>query len=101
MAQPLDLKPILEDCLGSSLVYFEPPPNFAMQYPCIIYQLADIKSSFADNTVFNIEHRYSVTVIDANPLSEIPDRVAHLPKCVFDRPFVSDNLHHYVFNIFF
>jgi hypothetical protein len=42
-----------------------------------------------------------VTVIDRNPDSEIPDKVAALPMTLFNRWFAADNLHHDVFNVYF
>ena len=44
---------------------------------------------------------YSVTVIEKDPDSSIPDRVAMLPKCLFDRHYVTENLHHDSFVIYF
>jgi hypothetical protein len=42
-----------------------------------------------------------VTVIDQNPDSPIPDRVAKLPLCSMSTFFVADKLNHDVFDIFF
>ena len=102
MAQSrLDLQTILEEILGSENVYFQPPPNLRMQYPCIRYEQDDAETAFASNKPYRYTKRYQVTVIDANPDSLIPDEIARLPMCLFDRSFTADNLNHNVFNLFF
>jgi len=101
MGTRLELQTLLESVLGSDQVYFQPPSGFMMKYPCIVYHRIDIPTRFADNLSYKIEHKYSVTVIDANPDSDIPDKVKALPRCVYDRQFTPDNLYHDVFNITF
>lgn len=101
MGQRLDLQTLLESILGSENVYFQPPPNFEMSYPCIVYNRSDIRAKHGDNFPYKRDKQYSITVIDANPDSEIPDQIAALPQCAFDRHFTSENLNHDVFNILF
>lgn len=80
-------------------VYFQPPTTMA--YPCIVYPMDNARTQFADNSPYRFTKRYQVTVIDKNPDSEIPDKVAALPMCAFDRFFVADNLNHFVFTLYF
>lgn len=94
-----DLQDLLESI--TTHVYFQPPPAFQMSYPCIVYNRSAILPRFADNKVYNKANRYSITVIDVNPDSAIPDQIADLPQCKFDRAFVSDGLNHNVFSIIF
>jgi hypothetical protein len=101
MGQRLDLQNILEFILGSGNVYFQPPNNVHMQYPSIVYQRDQYDISHADDRVYHRQTRYQVTVIDRNPDSPIPDRIADLPLCSFDRFFIADNLNHSVYNLFF
>lgn len=101
MAQRTLLQTLLSEILGSSNVYFQPPPTVKMAYPAIVYRRDYAYSSFADNVPYNHEKRYQVTVIDQNPDSDIPSAIAALPKCVFDRFYTADNLNHDVYNIFF
>lgn len=82
-------------------VYFQAPPNTGMSYPCILYARDGADEKFADNGKYVVKKRYTVTVIDRNSDSEIPDQVAELPLCSYDRFFVADNLNHDVFNLFF
>jgi hypothetical protein len=101
MAPRLELQALFVSLLGSTNVYFQPPPSVNMQYPCIIYKRDDLDIDFADNKPYKNKKRYQVTIVDVNPDSEIPDKVAALPMCSYDRFFTADNLNHDVYNIFF
>jgi len=101
MAPRPELHAILKDLLGSGNVYFQPPPTVMMKYPCIIYNRDDIDIRHANDKPYKHTKRYQITHIDANPDSTVPDEIAMLPMCSFDRWFTADNLNHNVFNIFF
>lgn len=101
MGLRLDLHVIFKTILGTDNVYFQPPPNVQLKYPCIIYTRDRINTLFAGDRPYRHSKRYMVTVIDRNPDSEIPDKIAELPKCAFDRSYTADNLNHDVFKIFF
>lgn len=101
MGTRIQLQSLLEALLVSRNVYFQPPPSVKMKYPCVVYSLSDIDTKFADNNPYSNSRRYQLTAIDPNPDSIIPDKLAWLPMCIFDRSYTSDNLNHYVFNIYF
>ena len=101
MAQRLDLQDLLVEILDSNHVYYQPPSNVQMVYPCIVYNREAIDTIWAENQPYNLSNRYLVTVIDRDPDSEVPDKLAALPKCVHDRFFIADNLNHNVFRLFF
>lgn len=97
----LDLQQLLEDLIDSPNVYFQPPANVQLAYPCIVYQRDNLHTEFADNSPYGLSQRYQVTVIDRDPDSELPRKVATLPRCAFDRFFVADNLNHDVYRLYF
>ena len=101
MGQRSDLHSLLVSLLGSEAVYFQPPENLKMTYPCIIYRRNRVETSFADNNPYSLTKRYQVMVVDRNPDSDIPDKIAQLPMTIFDRHYVAENLNHDVFNIYF
>lgn len=101
MGQRLDLQSLLETILGTDKVYFQPPPSFMLSYPCIVYSRSNIRSKSADNAPYKLTDQYTITVIDANPDSVIPKKIAQLPQAIMDRHFTSDNLNHDVFNILY
>lgn len=97
----LQLHQILKDTSGVNNVYFQPAENLKLSYPCITYSRDFADTKFADNNVYLRKKRYVVTVIDRDPDSDIPDKIAQLPMCLFDRFFVADNLNHDIFNIYY
>lgn len=99
MGSRVALHNILVSILGTTNVYFQPPASFQMSYPCIVYNFSKLKTKFASNKPYNHKKQYSITVIDQNPDTLIPDKVAELPECLFDRTFQTDQLNHYVFTI--
>ena len=101
MGQRVDLHELLVAALGSRNVYFQPPEGFKLVYPCIVYTREKIDSYFATNKPYMHYNRYSITVIDRDPESEIPRKIAEFPMCVHDRYFALDNLHHDVFTLYY
>jgi len=99
MAPRDELQTVLEGL--SEHVYFQPPVNLDMRYPCIVYDRAGDQSYFADNARYAGKIRYTVTVIDRSPDSPLWQKVWDLPYSRFERHFVADGLHHDVFNLFF
>lgn len=97
----VELQSLLEGLLGSRNVYFQPPESFKLNYPCIIYERSGIRDDRANNKPYLRRKSYTVTVIDKDPDSEIPDRVKDLEYCVFDRSFKADHLNHDVFTLYF
>ena len=95
----LELQTLLKDITEN--VYFQPPNNIQIQYPCIMYERSGSELDHANNRLYRHTKRYQVTVIDRNPDSELSDRVIALPLCSFDRYFVADDLNHYVYTLFF
>ena len=82
-------------------VYFQPPESAKLTYPCIIYELSKFYTAKADNSLYMLKPKYTVTIVDKDPDSQLPYRLIEFPLCSFDRHFVSDNLHHWVFGIYY
>lgn len=101
MGQRQALQTLLQGILETNNVYFQPPPTVAMEYPCIVYRRDKVDTIFADDKPYKHAKRYQVIVIDRDPDSTIPARIAALPMCVFDRFYTADNLNHDVYNLFF
>lgn len=72
-----------------------------MSYPAIVYERDRIDSEFAGDHPYKHDKRYAVTVIYDDPDSDLPDAVSKLPKCSFNRHFVTDGLYHDVFSLYF
>ena len=100
MDRRLQLHQTLSDLTGFEAVYFQPPQNLAMQYPCIRYHLDNSKKEHANNHPYSRASRYELTVISKQPSADLIEQVDMLPKCTFDRSFKAENLYHHVFTIF-
>lgn len=102
MRDRLDLQRRLEKLLGSRNVYFQPPENLTMRYPCIRYKLNSLPVDFANNGIYKMEKQYELTYIDEDPDNDMFERITReLPCCVMVRSYVYDGLYCYVYNLYF
>ena len=101
MASRLNLHEELCKVLGSRNVYFQPPESLKLNFPCIIYERVGADQLKADDTNYITKRRYTVTVIDKDPDSIIPEKVGALQYASYDRTFVSNNMNHDVYKIYY
>ena len=94
------LRGVLKKTTGKENLYFQPPSGYRLKYPCIVYSLSRIRNEHANDGVYTQHRFYTVTVIDQDPDSELEAAVSVLPKCAYDRRFVSDNLYHTTFTLY-
>lgn len=100
-ARRLLLQSLLEEVLGSDKVYFQPPPNKSMAYPCIVYQRDDANTEFAGNRPYSFKQRYQVTLIAPDPDSDILGKLAALPLSRYDRFYTTNSKNHDVFVLYY
>lgn len=81
-------------------VYFQPPEDFKMSYPCLVYELEDVNIKFADNGPYSLWDRYQVTLIRHDPDSAVIRKLLSLPHSSFSRHFSTSGLNHDVFVIY-
>lgn len=97
----LEFQAFLETLKGDRNVYFQPPSSFLMSYPAIVYNLAKLKSIPADDIRY-IKHKcYKMIYITKNPDDPMVETLEDLPYCTLETPYISDNLHHYPYTIFY
>ena len=94
-----DLQRKFEEILEGAKAYYQPPERLAIEYPCVVYQLDRMDSSFADDIRYHTTRRYQVTVIDRNPDSRLVDIVASMPFSRLIRTYTADYLNHTVFEL--
>lgn len=99
MAPRLELHQLLETFTPN--VYFQPPTNIQLKYPCIVYHRDFADTKFANDKPYGITKRYMVMIIDQDPDSDIPSKVAEMPMSLFNRFYTADNLNHDVYNVYF
>lgn len=101
MGTRLELQTLLESLDPTLHVYFQPPPSVMMSYPAVVYNRDFQSVKYADNQAYSRIIRYQITVIDRNPDSPIPDKVAALPMTRYVRHFTTENLNHDIYDLYF
>lgn len=96
----LTLQSTLEGLLGSRNVYYQPPENLKMEYPCIRYSVARHKVDYADNIKYRTAKVYDLVVISKKPDDPVIDKILNLPYTEFDRHYVYDGLNHDIITIY-
>lgn len=81
-------------------VYYQPPNNLQIKYPCIVYRRKNIGNIHGNNNVYLQNHSFEITVIDYDPDSEITESISKLILCRHDRHFKTEGLYHDIFTIF-
>lgn len=100
MGNRLQLQTELETFIPT--VYFQPPSNITMQYPCIVYGRAGVASEHANDRMYSRTQEYQVTLIERNPDSNVGDNIlSHFSKCRITQQFSVDNLNHTIYTLFY
>ena len=100
MLTRLELHEELCSILGSRNVYFQPPASVHMRYPAIVYSVSGIENAHASNDIYKQDLQYTITLIDEDPDSEIFEKLKKYRRARFVRPYIADNLNHFLFTIF-
>lgn len=95
------LQKALEDILESTNVYYQPPSNLRIKYPCIIYSKSKIHTIRADNRFYGRANEYTLTYVSKTVDDDVILKILELEMCTHDRRYTSDNLYHDVFTVYF
>lgn len=90
---------LIMDPIGGK-VYYQPPENHKLEYPCLVYELEDILKRSADNGPYSMFDRYQVTFIRHEADSPVIRQLMGLPHSSFSRHFATSGLNHDVFVIY-
>lgn len=101
MSKRLELHNKLVELFGNNCVYYQPPENLKMEYPCIRYSKSDITSRHADNINYVNKTSYEIVIIDKHPDNVVIEKILELPLSSYDRHYISDNLNHDVIRIYY
>ena len=80
-------------------VYYEAPSS-GMKYPCIKYKLVRPYINKADDKNYKREDIYECVYITQDVLDENFDKFLEIDHCSFKNTFISDDLHHFVYEIY-
>ena len=78
-------------------VYFQPPENVKMVYPCFRYTEAGDTGIHADDRPYLHVRQYTVIYITRSADPTLPEAMKNLPQVRFDRRYSANNLNHFVF----
>lgn len=102
MDKRIELQSKLEEILGGRAVYFQPPASIRLQYPCIVYKVGNGDAKYADDKLYKYTHSYDVTYISKQPrIDMITTMLSTFQMCRLSTTYCSDNLYHYVFNLYY
>lgn len=80
-------------------LYYQPPANISLQYPCIEYSFDGVKKVYADNRTYLKSYIFTGTVISKNVDDPIFDSLIELEGFRIIRRAVVDGLYHLYFSI--
>lgn len=98
----VDLSQIFKDILGNNNVYFQPPAEHILKYPCIIYERDRRDTNHANDHIYKDMNQYTITLIGKlADNDDLIDKLLELQYCAYDRRFISDNLYHDTFTLYY
>lgn len=94
-----ELQKTLEKIKGVKKVYFSPTVNTKLEYPCILFSLNRRTAIFADDKKYIKGENFIITFITRDVVSatKVLDQLEEIPFVNWDRNYISDGLHHYVY----
>lgn len=83
-------------------VYFQPPANIKMDYPCIVYRKTDKRNEYGNDKIYLSRQQYSITVIEKDPDSPVADNMErYFTHTAITDYYTADNLHHTILKLFY
>ena len=101
MASRLQLHKALKD-LGILNVYFQPPENVKLKFPCIVYKFTKFETEHADDNPYAIKKKYNILYITKDPDDNKPEEIAWAFSTISHiNTYVSDTLYHHSYDLYF
>ena len=101
MSSRLNLQSKLEELIGNRNVYYNPPENLVMKYPCIRYSKQSINTRYADDKKYSKMNCYELIVITKQADPEVVDAILELRYSSLGTPYKAENLHHYPITLYY
>jgi hypothetical protein len=90
----LQLHDLLLASLGNENVYFQPPSNIQMKYPCVVYKRKKVTESLAGGIKYSRWKEYDVTLISSKPDDPILETLLDIERSSFVTSFNREGLYH-------
>lgn len=102
MRDRLGLHEELCTLIGSRNVYFQPPESVKLIYPCIVYSISKDSDIYANDSQYIRHDGYDVTTISKDPDETFKEELkSTFTYCDWVRSYISDNLNHNVYKIYY
>lgn len=101
MNRRLELHKMLKEVTGLDTLYYQKPENIKLQFPCLIYKRINEDADYANNKIYRDASQWELILIDRAPDSDYIDKLKTIEYCRFSREYVSDNLYHSVYTIYY
>lgn len=89
------LNDILVEILGNNHVYYEPPEDVKIEYPCIVYKLVTPAIRKANNHLYFYNDCYELTVITEDPYNDIAKKLLERFQYIsLGSRYLGDGLYH-------
>ena len=83
-------------------VYYQPTQNTKLIYPAILYSLASYDPTFANNKRYVSSAGYTLIVITKKATDTLPIQILEkFTNTQLMDTYVSDNLYHYIINLYY
>lgn len=83
-------------------VYYQPPSNHRLSYPCILYKKDAPDLKMANNKKYIKTNKYTVIYISKDPDDTVVDEIlVNFDNCVQTNSQVVDNLYHRYYTLYY
>lgn len=83
-------------------VFYQPPESIKLKYPCFLYELSGGQKERANNSMYIFTRRYDCMYITRDPDNEYIELLLSSFRYIsYDRRYVSNNLYHDTFTIYY
>ena len=97
-----ELREIQKNALGYQHTYFEPTEKTRLQYDALVYKKLAPSIRRANNRAYGIFDSWQILWISKDPETIVPRLIEeHFAYCSPGQPYMSDNLHHFPFTIYY
>ena len=92
----------LLEVTGVKNIYFQPPTNTQIKYPCIVYKFDGFHNKNADDKKFATWGRYTITHIYQKYSQNLRDKLPNSFDFIdLSNTFTNDGLYHDVYTLYY
>lgn len=102
MGRRIDLQYELIALLNTNNIYYQPPENLKIKYPCVVYFKDSIDINRANDQSYLMKKRYELTIISEKVDCEYIDKILnYFSYSSFGQHYIADGLHHDTISLYY